>query len=136
VRAVKEESRPLPSGEERILFVDDEKPIIEMNIALLERLGYHVVAEGSSVKAFELFTSAPDAFDLVITDQAMPELTGIELAEKIKSVRSSIPIILITGFSETIDGEHAKKIGIRRFLMKPLIRRELAEVIRNVLDEL
>ncbi len=135
VRAVKEESRPLPSGEERILFVDDEKPIIEMNIALLERLGYRVVAEESSVKALELFTSDPDAFDLVITDQAMPELTGIELAEKIKSVRSGIPIILITGFSETIDGERAKKIGIRRFLMKPLVRRELAEVIRNVLDE-
>ena len=133
-RTVKEESRPLPRGEERILFVDDEKPIIEMNSALLERLGYHVNAVGNSAEALDLFTAAPDAFDLVITDQSMPDLTGIELAERIRSVRKHIPIIMITGFSETIDAERAKKMGIQQFLMKPVIRRELAEVIRNVLD--
>ena len=133
-RTVKEESRPLPRGEERILFVDDEKPIIEMNSALLERLGYHVNAVGNSAEALDLFTAAPDAFDLVITDQSMPDLTGIELVERIRSVRKHIPIIMITGFSETIDAERAKKMGIQQFLMKPVIRRELAEVIRNVLD--
>ena len=83
-RTVKEESRPLPRGEERILFVDDEKPIIEMNSALLERLGYHVNAVGNSAEALDLFTAAPDAFDLVITDQSMPDLTGIELVEENK----------------------------------------------------
>jgi PAS domain S-box-containing protein len=133
-RTVKEESRPLPRGAERILFVDDEKPIIEMNSALLEPLGYHVTAVASSAKALELFTAAPDAFDLVITDEAMPDLTGIELVERIRSLRKNIPIIMITGFSETIDAERAKKMGIREFLMKPLARRELAEAIRNVLD--
>ncbi len=133
-RTVKEESRPLPAGEERILFVDDEKPIIEMNSALLERLGYRVTAVGSSAKALNLFTAAPDAFDLVITDQGMPDLTGIELVERIRSVRKHIPIIMITGFSETIDAERAKKMGIQQFLMKPVIRRELAEAIRNVLE--
>jgi CheY-like chemotaxis protein len=134
-RTVKEESRPLPRGSERILFVDDEKPIIEMNSALLERLGYHVTAVGNSAKALELFTAAPDAFDLVITDQAMPDLTGIELVERMRSVRKNIPTIMVTGFSETIDSERAKKMGIQQFLMKPLVRRELAEVIRNVLDQ-
>ncbi len=133
-RAVKEESKPLPPGKERILFVDDETPIIEMNIALLERLGYQVSAEESSVKALDLFAAEPDAFDLVITDQAMPELSGIELAERIRSIRSNIPIIIITGFSETIDAERARKMGIRQFLMKPVVRSELAEAIRKVLD--
>ena len=114
--------------------MDDEKPIIEMNSRSSSAWATTSPPWESSVKALELFTAAPDAFDLVITDQAMPDLTGIELAERIRSVRNNIPIIMITGFSETIDAERAKKMGIRQFLMKPLIRRELAEAIRNVLD--
>ncbi|MGA3174068.1 MAG: PAS domain S-box protein [Syntrophorhabdales bacterium] len=135
VRTVREENRPLLGGKERILFVDDEKPIVEMNTMLLERLGYRVTALSSSAAALDLFMRSPDAFDLVITDQIMPDFTGTDLTKKIRSIRKDIPIILITGFSEVIDWERAKKLGINHILMKPIVRRELADAIRNLLDK-
>jgi len=115
-------------------LVDDEKAIIDAIQQVLERLGYQVVARTSSIEALEVFRSRPDNFDLVITDQTMPNMTGEKLAKELMTLRSNIPIILCTGFSHTINEEKAKAIGIRKFIMKPVVMREMALTIRDVLD--
>ena len=128
-------SEPVPKGKERILFVDDEVPIVQMMQQMLESLGYHVTARTSSIEALEAFHSQPDKFDLVLTDQTMPNMTGAKLAQKLIEIRPDIPIILFTGFSERITEESAKTIGIRQYVMKPVVRGELARAIRRVLDQ-
>jgi len=133
-RTVQEQALALPGGKERILFVDDETPIAEMNCAILQRLGYEVTALSSSTEAFEVFASRPEAFDLVITDQTMPTLTGAELTKRMRSIRKDIPVILVTGFSETMDADRARRIGIQQLLLKPIIKKELAEAIRTAMD--
>jgi PAS domain S-box-containing protein len=130
-----EAAEPLRGGEERILFVDDEKAVTEANRAILERLGYKVTATTDGRKALELFAKDPRRYDLVITDQAMPQITGIKLAEELLRVRGDIPIILCTGYSHAASPEKAKEAGIRDFLMKPIVRKELSETVRRVLDE-
>ena len=127
--------QPLPKGNERILFVDDEEALAAMVQEMLERLGYEVVIRTSSVEALETFRKGLDEFDLVITDMTMPYMTGENLAVELMQTRSDIPIILCTGFSEMIDEEKANAIGIRAFVMKPLVMNELANTIRKVLDE-
>jgi two-component system, cell cycle sensor histidine kinase and response regulator CckA len=125
---------PLPGGRECILFVDDEEALVDMGEQMLNHLGYQVVTKTSSADALESFRALPDEFDLVITDFTMPQMTGVALAGEILNVRPDMPIILCTGFSEQIDEAKAKSEGIREFVMKPLSQRELAEVIRRVLD--
>jgi len=100
---------------------------------MLERLGYEVTAKTSSVEAFELFEAEPDRYDLVITDMTMPHMTGDRLARKLFMIRSDIPVILCTGYSERIDEDKAKEMGIRAFTLKPLVMRDLAVTIRQVL---
>jgi signal transduction histidine kinase/CheY-like chemotaxis protein len=119
---------------ERILIIDDEDIIVELDKQRLSRLGYEVVATTSSVDALNIFRKEPDAFDLVITDQTMPHLTGMDLAVELLKIRATIPIILCTGHSETVSLERATEAGIRAFLMKPLTKEELAQTIRRVLD--
>jgi PAS domain S-box-containing protein len=121
-------------GKERILFVDDEDILIELNKQRLSRLGYEVVATTSSTNALDIFRKEPDKFDLVITDYTMPNLTGMDLAAELLKIRATIPIILCTGHSETVSPEQAKESGIKAFLMKPLAKQELATAIRRVLD--
>jgi PAS domain S-box-containing protein len=125
----------LPGGTERILLVDDEESIIEALEPMLENLGYSVIARTSSVEALALFQSDATDFDLVITDQTMPGLTGTELAKKILRIRPDIPILLCSGFSETVNEEKPKAKGIRGYIMKPVLRREMAAIVRRVLDE-
>ncbi|MCP4686692.1 MAG: response regulator, partial [Desulfobacterales bacterium] len=124
----------VPGGTERILFVDDEEMLTDMTKQILERLGYHVVAENSSVKALARFRARPEDFDLVITDMTMPKMTGAELAAEMMDIRPDIPIILCTGFSMIIDEQKAKSMGIRDFVYKPIIRRNISQSIRRVLD--
>ncbi len=121
------------SGNERILFVDDEETLAELGREVLETLGYKVVTRKSSTEALEAFSAAPDAFDLVITDQTMPKMTGLELAEKLLALRADIPIILCSGFSEAITGEKLKHIGISEFMMKPFTKDEISCTIRKAL---
>jgi len=102
---------------------------------MLESLGYKVTARTSSIEALEAFRNKSDSFDLVITDMTMPNMTGKDLAKELMSIRSNIPIILCTGFSEQIDEHKAKAIGIRAFVMKPIVMGEIANLIRQVLDE-
>ncbi|HDP98422.1 MAG TPA: PAS domain S-box protein [bacterium] len=127
-------AKSLPRGSETILYVDDEENLVNVGSQVMERLGYKVVSTSSSQKAWELFQATPEKFDLVITDQTMPEMTGAELAKKLMGLRPDVRIILCTGFSEIISKEKAKEMGIREFVMKPLFSEELANVIRKVLD--
>jgi PAS domain S-box-containing protein len=125
----------LPTGDERILFIDDEPALVDIGEQMLHRLGYRAVTTTSSTEALELFQNAPDEFDLVITDQTMPQMTGDELAKELMNLRPSMPIILCTGFSEKISEQEANAMGLRAFLTKPLVIPDLAKTIRKILDE-
>jgi PAS domain S-box-containing protein len=122
-------------NKERVLFVDDEESLVEWGKALLERLGYEVIATNDSTKALEVFTSDPSMFDLVITDQTMPGITGLELAKEFLRIRPEIPIILCTGHSSAVTFDKLEEPGVREFLMKPLTRKELAEAIHRAFDK-
>lgn len=124
-----------PSGDERILVVDDEAPVAKLETLVLERLGYRPTTHTSSTEALALFRRSPDAFDLVLSDMAMPNMAGDELARALMAIRSDIPIIICTGFSERINPEFAAALGIKGVLMKPVVKSELARVVRQVLDE-
>jgi len=123
----------IPRGKERILFVDDEKAMVDAIQPMIKRLGYKVTARTSSIEALEAFRANPDRFDLVITDFTMPNMTGLELAKELLKLRSDIPIILCTGYSEHINEEKAKRSGIRAFVMKPVVLDEIANTVRKVL---
>ncbi|MCF8120379.1 MAG: PAS domain S-box protein [Deltaproteobacteria bacterium] len=125
----------IPGGNERVLFVDDEAVSVGVVETLLERLGYAVDTQTSSVEALKMFQNDPQRFDLIITDQTMPGMTGADLAKEIMRIRPRVPIILCTGFSEQINEEQAKEMGIRAFIMKPFVSRQLAKTVRGVLDE-
>jgi CheY-like chemotaxis protein len=125
----------LPGGQERILFIDDEKPIAEIARMLLQRLGYSVHSITDPQQALALFEGDPQAVDLVITDMSMPHVTGEEVALRMLRRRPDLPIILISGYSDRMDMHRAKKIGIRQYIQKPLDRRKLALAVRQVLDQ-
>jgi len=126
--------KDLPTGKERILFVDDEESIVKMGAQRLERLGYTVEVTTSPLEALDLFRSKPNQFDLVITDLTMPKMTGDKLVKEILSIRQDIPIILCTGFSEKMNGEKATAIGAAGYLEKPHEKLSLAQMVRKVLD--
>jgi PAS domain S-box-containing protein len=127
-------AKHIPTGSERILFVDDEEVLVEMGREMLEELGYHVTAKTSSAEAIALFRSDPSKFDLLITDQTMPEMTGVDLAREVLAINSHMPVIICTGFSNLVDDDKARNTGIKAFAMKPLTKREIAKTIRGVLD--
>lgn len=131
----KETMGPLPTGHERILFIDDDPSLVEIGREILGKLGYDVVAKTSSIEALELFREQPDKFDLVITDMTMPNMTGDRLAAELMKIRPDIPTILCSGFSEKMSNEKADALGIKNFLMKPIVMKDLAKTIRKVLDE-
>ena len=122
------------NGCERILLVDDEKQIIDIEQQILERLGYKVTPKTDSEEALEEFAAQPDRFDLVITDMTMPKMTGDQLARRMMDIKPQIPVILCTGFNEAITEEKALAMGIDKFVMKPIIKDDLASTIRTVLD--
>ena len=122
-------------GQERILIVDDEEMVARLEKQILERLGYRVVLNTSSVDAMETFKTSHKQIDMVITDMTMPNMTGDQLASALLAIRPDIPIIVCTGFSERINREKAEAIGIRGFLMKPVVKSEMARMVRKVLDE-
>ena len=121
--------------EKSILLVDDEEEMVETIRMLLERLGYAVTNKARSVDALEEFRNNSKAYDLVITDMTMRHMTGDQLAKEILKLRPDIPIILCTGFSERINNQVVKDIGIRKLLIKPIMIGDLANTIRKVLDE-
>ena len=125
----------IPGGNERILFVDDEPSLAELSKQMMERLGYKVTIRTSSFEALELFKSQPDAFDLVITDMTMPNMTGDVLASKLTTVRPDIPVVICTGYSEKITQKLLDRLNIKALILKPIIRNELLISIRQVLDD-
>jgi len=125
----------IPRGKERILFIDDEKAMVDTIQPMIERLGYKVTARTSSIEALEAFRSNPGRFDLVISDFTMPNMTGMELSKELFKLRSDIPIILCTGYSKHINEDKAKRSGIRAFVMKPIVLDKIANTIRKVLDD-
>ncbi len=130
----REEKRLPTGGSERVLFIDDEQVLVEVGSKILETLGYHVTTKNSSAEALALFRSKPDNFDLVITDQTMPNMTGDELARELILLRPDIPVIICTGFSTKMNEEKACEMGIKAFVMKPLLMHDMAKTIRKVLD--
>jgi signal transduction histidine kinase/ActR/RegA family two-component response regulator len=121
-------------GSERILLVDDEPQIVDMEKQVLERLGYRVTALSSSLEALNTFTRQPDQFDLVITDMTMPQMSGDRLAHRLWDIRPDLPVILCTGYNEMISEDKATAMGIRKFLLKPVDKDELAVAIRAALN--
>lgn len=121
-------------GNERVLFVDDEELLVEMNRDMLEGLGYRVSATTDSRDALTRFSESPADFDLVIADQTMPHITGLDLARKIMHIRPDMPIILCTGYSEALSTEEAKALGVKELVVKPLMEQELAEAVRRALE--
>jgi len=126
-------SEPIQGGTERILLVDDEPAIIKLEQQVLERLGYHVTSWVGSMEALNSFKADPDKFDLIITDMTMPNMTGIQLSNEIKAIRPDIPVIICTGFSDQINQENSRELGIQGYVLKPVIQREIAAMIRDVL---
>jgi signal transduction histidine kinase/CheY-like chemotaxis protein len=129
-----EHPKSILGGSERILIVDDEKMLVAVVQQVLQHLGYDAVSRTSPIEALELFKAKPDHFDLVITDQTMPGMTGDALAKELLSIRPTLPVIICTGYSHTIDQERAMKIGIKAFVMKPILINEIAAAVRKALD--
>ena len=128
-------AEPLPGGNERVLFVDDEEPMVIAIRKMLERLGYQVTAYTDGREALRRFKEDPNTFDLVITDRFMPHIAGEDLGQAMMIVRPDIPIILSTGYSDFNSIERAKALGFRGFIAKPFTMREAAEIVRSVLDK-
>jgi PAS domain S-box-containing protein len=135
VATIEQKGEVTPSlGKARILLVDDEPTIAALGKTMLERMGCIATALTDSRDALKVFAENPDGFDLIITDQTMPDMTGIILAREALAIRKDIPIILCTGYSETVSPEKAREVGIRGFVMKPIAKAEMAQAIRKVLE--
>ncbi len=117
------------------MFVDDEEMLASLGSQLLKDFGYQVTSMTDSTEALELFAQDPHQFDLIITDQTMPFLSGKELIKQILAIRADIPTILSTGYSNSISEEEANNIGISAFCLKPMNLTETVQTVRNVLDE-
>ncbi|MBN2528741.1 MAG: response regulator [Deltaproteobacteria bacterium] len=124
----------LPAGTEHILYVDDEADILAVSERILSKAGYKLTTSRSGVEALELFRQNPSAFDLVITDQAMPEMGGMELSKEISSIRPDLPILLYTGYATDVDRENLDQFGIHKVLVKPLRMNLLGAAVREVID--
>jgi CheY-like chemotaxis protein len=122
-------------GTETILYVDDEVFITEMAREMLEAFGYRVEPRTSSIEALKAFRAKPDRFDLIITDQTMPNMTGLDLIREVHSIRGDIPVILCTGFSESVTNERAKGTGISEIIYKPFIKKDFLKAVRRVIDK-
>jgi PAS domain S-box-containing protein len=122
-------------GSERILFVDDEKSLVEIATTKLRELGYHVQGKTSSKEAMIEITDNLPNYDLIITDFSMPEITGIEIAKVIHKKRPELPMILCTGYSDAILEKQAKMLGIRALINKPVRLKDFPQIVRKVLDK-
>ncbi len=125
----------MQTGTEQVLLVDDEEAILRMVKKMLERLGYQVTTQVNSIEALDVFRAAPDKFDIVITDMAMPNMSGTQLASAMTKIHPGIPVLLCTGFSETMSEEKAAFLGIQGFLLKPIVLNDLSQKIREVLEK-
>ena len=121
-------------GDERILFVDDEAMLVKMAKNYFQQLGYQITATTSSPEALRLFQEHPEAFDLVITDMTMPQITGADLSRELLKIHPELPIILCTGYSDSMIMDEARKLNIRDFVPKPILLKDLCLQVRRILD--
>lgn len=136
VPAVKEESyKKMPAGNEQILFVDDEESIVDVTKKAFSKLGYTVKAFTKPTEALDEFTKNFDDYDVVITDMTMPQMSGDVLAKQILKIRPGIPIIICTGYSDTINIQNLKRVGVNSFLNKPIEINVLANAVREALNK-
>ena len=135
VQQAAERKITVPAGSEKILIVDDEALLLNLGKRRLEQLGYSVIGATNPREALEIFKADPDSFDLIITDMAMPHMTGEQLVSEIFKIRPKIPTILCTGYSEMISAEKARQLGFSAFVLKPIDKTEFAVIVRKVLDE-
>ena len=119
---------------ETVMIVDDERPLVELTEEMLAKLGYEPVGFNSSSAALQAFQAQPERFDIILTDEAMPELTGTVLAREIRRVRPTIPIVLMSGYGGTQFTDRIADYGVTELLRKPLQSRELAESLARVLE--
>ncbi len=124
----------MPSGSEKILFVDDEGSSVEVVQEMLQEMGYTVMATANVLEALALFNENPDRFDLVITDKNMPHMTGFDFGRELLRIKPDLPVILCTGSQDQDDIDKAKELGFRDVIKKPMLMRDMAETIRCVLD--
>ena len=117
----------------KILVVDDEATFAKLVAEHLHDDGHEVVAVTTGKEAIEALRQ--ERFDAVVTDQTMPRMTGLELTKEILAIRPDIPIVLCTGFSETVDEEEALTAGVCNYVMKPVLPKDLMRIIRHALDE-
>jgi CheY-like chemotaxis protein len=134
--AEKDQVLSLPTGSETIIFADDEEDIVKMYSRMLEYLGYKVIAAASGEQVVSYLENHLQEVDLIITDQTMPRMTGLELAEKIHGMCSNLPVILCSGYSEAQTSKATQHLGIKKFLAKPFKMNDLAVAIRQVFSEL
>jgi len=136
---IREEEQKIDDGEirggnERVLFVDDEDLLCDLARSLLTGLGYSVEVFRSPLEALDRFKTAPDDFDLIVTDQTMPVMTGVELCSEIFKIKNNFPALLCTGYSKTVDEEICRNAGIGAFCLKPFNKKEIAGLIRSILE--
>lgn len=125
---------PAVQGTERVLLVDDQEEIVRLSERILGRLGYHVTSSADSKTALDIFKNAPHSFDVVVTDYTMPGLTGAQLAKEMLAIRPDLPIVIMTGFSESFGPEDAYAMGIREYIMKPVLASELSRAIQSAIQ--
>jgi len=129
------EKLPLAASEESVLYVEDQDDVATVGRTMMERLGYHVTVALTGMDALEMFRADPGRFDVVVTDQTMPGMTGSDLARELLQIRPDLPIVLMTGYSESVTSETASRMGIRGFLRKPIVTSELAVALRDSIDK-
>ena len=122
------------TGTGNILVIDDEEPIAYMEKVMLEKLGYSVYVCNGGIEGLEVFKARPDKFDLIITDQTMPEITGAELTLEIRKMNPDIPVLLCTGYSEQVSTDNAASFGINSILYKPLTLPVLSNEVYRILN--
>jgi CheY-like chemotaxis protein len=123
----------LVRGTGHILLVDDEAQVVQVTSELLSSLGYKVTGRTSAYDALALFLQNPSGYDLLLTDLTMPELTGLELCEKIKAIRKDLPVVLFTGYSEQLPKKAGERAGVDQYCMKPVSMRELSSVVHSTI---
>jgi CheY-like chemotaxis protein len=136
VQPTEAQNEPLTGGSgETILLVDDEEALVRLGEEMMAELGYEPVGFASSTAALQSFRETPERFDVVLSDEAMPELTGSELAHEIRRIRPDIPIVLMSGYVTPVLAARARDLGIAEVLAKPLVARDIARSLASVLQD-
>jgi len=129
-----EEKEKIAMGAGTILLVDDDEMLAKIVALMLTEAGYQVIVETSGLRALERIKTAPEDYNLVVTDQTMPKMTGKELTQELKNIRPELPVILFTGYSSKLSEEEVAQLGISAFFMKPVEMQHFLRTVSNILS--